>query len=69
MSAFRRSFMYGLLRVYKLTLSPVFMLFGIRTDISRLISIVRNACRAGLERVLDDSGPLPAMSPWRLVRI
>ena len=30
MSALRRSFMYGLLRVYKLTLSPVFMLFGIR---------------------------------------
>ncbi|NQY15648.1 MAG: membrane protein insertion efficiency factor YidD [Henriciella sp.] len=24
----RRKFMYGLLRVYKLTLSPVFMLFG-----------------------------------------
>lgn len=28
MSNLRRSVMYGLLRVYKLTLSPVFMLFG-----------------------------------------
>lgn len=30
MSGIRRSFAYGLLKVYKLTLSPLFMVFGTR---------------------------------------
>lgn len=30
MSGLRRSIAYGLLKVYKLTLSPVFMVFGVR---------------------------------------